>query len=68
VHDGDGVAVGDVPAQVVAGEGGAGAVVEAASGEALVFGVDGVDLPAVAVAHRVGVHVVTAEKTTLKAK
>ena len=53
VH-GDRVAVGDVGAQVVAAEGGAGAVVDAAGGDAVVFGVDGVDAPAAAVAHRIG--------------
>src|SRR5262245_38110964 len=53
VH-GDGVAVGDVLSQVVAGEDGACVVVEAAGGDAVVVDVDRVDAPAVAVAHRVG--------------
>ena len=53
VH-GDRVAVGDVLTQVVPGEGGAGAVIEPAGGDPRVLcgGIDGVDLPAVAVAHR----------------
>jgi len=53
VH-GDGVAVGDVLAQVLTGKGGPGAIRQPARGDAMVFGVDGVDAPAVAVAHRVG--------------
>jgi hypothetical protein len=48
----DGVPVGDVIGQVVGGEDGAGVVVEAAVGDAVVFGVDGVDAPAVAVCAR----------------
>jgi hypothetical protein len=53
VHS-DGISAGDVLAEVVTAEGGAGSVVEAACGDAVMLGVDGVDLPAVAVAHRVG--------------
>src|SRR5260370_29270322 len=53
VHS-DGVAVGDVVAQGVPGARDARAVAESACGNPIVFGVDGVDAPAVAVAHRVG--------------
>jgi hypothetical protein len=53
VH-GDGIAMSDVLAQVLAGESGAGAIGEAAGSNAIVVRVDGVDAPAVSVAHRVG--------------
>ncbi len=49
--DGDGISVGDVLAQVVAAEGGACAVAQAAGGDPVVLGVDRDDPPAVAVAH-----------------
>lgn len=48
-----GVSIGDVLTQIGASEDGAGAVVDPARRDAVVFGVDGVDAPAVAVAHRV---------------
>lgn len=51
--DGDGISVGDVLVQVVAAEGGACAVAQAAGGDPVVFGVDRDDPPAVAVAHRI---------------
>ena len=45
VH-GNRIPVGDVPTQVVAGEGGAGTVIESAGGDPGVVGVNGEDLPA----------------------
>ena len=53
VH-GDRVPVVNVLVEVVAGEDGAGAVVEAPRGDAVVVGVDGQDVPALSVAHRIG--------------
>jgi hypothetical protein len=46
--------VGDVAAQILAGKGGPGAIGQPAGGDAVVFGVDSVDAPALPVAHRIG--------------
>ncbi len=51
----DRIAVGDVVAQVVAAEGGAGARASSACGDPIVFGVDRDDSPPVAVADHVGI-------------
>lgn len=53
--DSDGVTVGDVVAEVVTGEDGAGVIGKSAGGDALVVRVDGVDTPTVSIAHQVRV-------------
>ena len=47
------IPVGDVLVEVVPGEHGAGTVIEAAGGDPIVLGVNGVDAPALPVAHRI---------------